>query len=262
MAMTRSQIITRSKKASARVTMEKLLSLPMDIQVEALCYLDMESQIAASKSWNPWASILLSFYATQIPRRFPEIHEETGFRDISALLDSGRQNWYVRTACEYGIVYTYFFIKSRGRALAFDQKGYLDIPDTEEGRDISSCPLLYDKIFPNREFNIRQPQKTTITDSGEIRINKHIKRVKWKPLTPFFILLDLMVPLPQRRHRYAHRLHDPRAIGWREKMFKFNVYKKATVIDLVQGGIDILWDMNRKGNLPRKRGVYQVFVEI
>lgn len=176
---------------------EKLLSLPTGIQIQILSYLDLESQIAA--------------VTVQLPSRFPELHLRTGFHNISAFLDNGRNNWYVKT--------TYFYIKSRKRALDFNEKSYLTIPDISEGKGISPSPLLNDLIFPPREFTFPQPPRTTITPSGEIKTHNPIERVKRKPLIPFFILFDRSVELPLQEYRYRHRLRDPGAIDWRGKSF-------------------------------------------
>ncbi|KAK6342980.1 hypothetical protein TWF718_008358 [Orbilia javanica] len=245
--------------------MQRLLSLPEDVQIEILGLLDLESQVAASVAYNPWASLLLSCYSTQIPRRFPECHPKTGFHNLPAILDSGRNNWYIKTTCELGTVYTYLFIKSRGGALDFNSKGYITVPEIEDGKDISNCPLLNDLIFPPREFNVQQPPKTSITPLGEVEVNNDpiVKRVKRKPFTPFFIILEnSWVIAPDSSRPFSHRLYDPRVIDWRDKTFKFSVYKNAVVADLIQVGVDMLWDLNRMEELTRKDGVYQVFVEI
>ncbi|KAK6504293.1 hypothetical protein TWF506_002497 [Arthrobotrys conoides] len=252
----------RSSKYKELSMWDKLHSLPIDIQIEILSYLDLECQIAAATSCPSWATLLLSFFSLQIPRRFPEIHEATGFRNISALLDSGRENRYIKINCEYGTIYAYFFIesRSRGRGVKFDDKGYLNLPSIARENDLSNCPLIYDMIFPAREFIIKNPPKTTMTASGKINFNKPINRVSRKPLVAFFTLLDMQLPVPKEKSQYAHRLWDPRVVGWKEKRFKFNLYKKATVVDLAQVGLDMLWHENWRGCLPRKDGVYQLLV--
>ncbi|KAK6505683.1 hypothetical protein TWF481_007576 [Arthrobotrys musiformis] len=264
---------TRSKKKAAappKMDIERILSLPQELQIEILSYLDLDSQMAASEAHGAWADLLLSSHATQSPRRFSELHAKTGFRDLSVFLDSGRRGWYVKTSCEYGDVYTYFYIQDNGRALNRDQNGRLIVPDINAGRDISNCPLLDDRIIPLKEFNAPIPPKTTVTSSGEIEFSRSVRRAgRWKTLKPFFILFDNQVEDSGRP--VSHRLEDWRVRSWKEKCITFSVYRNARVSDFVQVGLDMLWDLKRttgewlwipdRYSCPGPGQVYQVFVE-
>ncbi|KAK6335912.1 hypothetical protein TWF730_003286 [Orbilia blumenaviensis] len=244
--------------------MEKLLSLPGELQLEILSYLDLEAQMAAAEAFKYWAMLLLSNQCIQGPRRLVEPERRTGFSGLSLLLDSGRRNWYVKTKCAHGTLYTYFYLVSRGKALQTRKDGKRDIPDIDNGRDITNSPLLDDLIFPAREFIIKQPPRTNVTASGDIVLNKPVTVVKREPLCPFFVLFNPTGILPCSCCTWHHRLSDPRVLTWQEKLIKFSVYRKARVVDFVQVGVDMLWDLNRKGRLPssRKDGIYQLFVEI
>ncbi|KAK6532830.1 hypothetical protein TWF281_007002 [Arthrobotrys megalospora] len=239
--------------------MEKILSLPMELQLEILSYLDFESQIAASTVCENWATLLLSNHSTQLARRFTEPHGGTGLCGLPLLLDSGRRNWYIKTVCDYGTIYTYLFIKSKGPIWYIDDKGQKLIPNLATGTDISDCPLLDDLIFPPRELAIRQPPRTTISTTGTVTINKPVKRMKRTPLSPFFILRN---PSDSTALGQSHLLQCPGIIDFREKVLKFSVYKRVRVGDFAQVGVDMLWELNRKGCLKKKDDSYQLFVMI